>query len=109
MIFGDSEFLLYTVGMGLINSWRISRMSAGPIVEAGYHRAYISFRSTCYCSCCSIAAHFYVDIFGSCVVCGDFIEDTKAGILGFVIGFICLDKEVVEYEAKSSRFIFTDN
>jgi len=52
--------------------------------------------------------HFNVDVFGSCVVCGDFIEDTKAGIQAFAIGFIRLDKEIIDYEAKSSGFVLTD-
>jgi hypothetical protein len=42
-----------------------------------------------------------LDVFRSRVVCGDFIEDMKAGIQVFAIGFICLDKEVIDYEAKT--------
>jgi len=93
----------------VINSWRFSRAGACPIVEADYHFAHIAFRSTCYCSCCSTAAHFNVDVFGSGVVCGDFVADTKAGIQVLAVGFVCLDKEVIDYEAKSRIYVFIDD
>jgi len=32
----------------------------------------------------------------------------KAGIQAFAVGFICLDEEAIDYEAKSSGFVFTD-
>ena len=96
-----SELLLYAVGRGLIDSWRFSRAGAGPIVEAVYHFVHIAFNSACNCSCCLIAALFNVDVLRPCVVCGDFIEDTQAGIQAFTIGFVCLDKEIIDYEAES--------
>jgi len=55
-----------------------------------------------------IAAHFYVDVFGFGVGCGDVVKDTNASKQAFLVGFICLDKEVIDYETKSSRFVFTD-